>query len=287
MRTGEATRERCTARHLDEAGYAVVEGFIDGAGLLALRREVDDALRAAPAPAPGCERPHNRLVALRWSDATVDLLLADERRRRTVATVTAGADLRWISGYVSVKEPRTPALWWHQDWWCWSHPVTLRRSAAQVALLVYLSETTESTGALRVLPGSHHTGVPLHATLPAAHAEGAELPSEHAAVSDQPGQVTLAVGAGDAVVLDYRLLHGTHPNASARRRDCVLLSFTPSWGDLPVDVRAHLVQHLALPTDDEPVPAAPWRADLLPTFAGIRADLEVDRVAPAHFGVRD
>jgi ectoine hydroxylase-related dioxygenase (phytanoyl-CoA dioxygenase family) len=287
MRIVEARCERRTARHLEEEGYAVLEGFIDGDELRALRREVGAALRAAPEPAPGCERPHNRLLPLRWSDAPVDRILGDQRRRRAVATVTAGADLRWISGYVSVKEPRTPALWWHQDWWCWSHPVTLRRSAAQVALLVYLSETTDVTGALRVLPGSHHAGVPLHATLPEAHAQGEELPPAHAALGDQPGQVTLAVSAGDAVVLDYRLLHGTHPNASARRRDCMLLSFTPCWADLPVDLRAHLVQHLALPTDDERVPPAPWRAELLPAFAGARADLELDRVAPADFAVRD
>jgi hypothetical protein len=31
-------------------------------------------------------------------------------------TLSVATDLRWISGYVTVKEPRTPPRWWHQDW---------------------------------------------------------------------------------------------------------------------------------------------------------------------------
>ena len=153
-----------------EQGYGVLEQFLDAALLVELRREVDRAL-AAP-QVVGCERPHNRLVPLRWSDAAIDLILASPGRRRAIADLTGGADLRWISAYVSVKEPCTPALWWHQDWWCWDHPVSRRPAAAQVALLCYLGDTGERSGALRVLPGSHHASVPLHAALPAAHALG-------------------------------------------------------------------------------------------------------------------
>jgi ectoine hydroxylase-related dioxygenase (phytanoyl-CoA dioxygenase family) len=105
------------------------------------------------------------------------------------------------------------------------------------------------------------------------------------APNDQPGQATLSARAGDAVLLDYRLLHGTHPNASAERRDCVQLSFTPRWRDLPSDVRSHLV-HLAQPSDDERPAPASWLAELLPSFAGTRVDLELNRVAPARFAVR-
>jgi ectoine hydroxylase-related dioxygenase (phytanoyl-CoA dioxygenase family) len=46
------------------------------------------------------------------------------------------------------------------------------------------------------------------------------------------------VRAGDAVVLDYRRLHGTRANASPRRRDALLVTFTPSWRELPNDVVA-------------------------------------------------
>lgn len=208
-------------------GYAVLRGFLAPEALAAVRGAVDAAVRR-PAVA-GCERPHNELIPLRWDDPTVDLILGAAERRRAIAAATGGDDVRWISGYVSVKPAHSAPLWWHQDWWCWDHPVSFLAGAPQVALLCYLSATDERHGALRVLPGTHRRSVALHALLPEAHAGGDRLPPDHAALCDQPGQVTVAAQVGDAVLLDYRVLHGTHPNAAAGCRDCVLLSFTPSW----------------------------------------------------------
>jgi hypothetical protein len=263
-------------------GFAVLRGFLNTALVAKLRRAVELALRGPPVP--GCERPHGRLEPFRWNDAMVDLILRGTDRRRAVIEGTDASDLRWISGYISSKAPHTPALWWHQDWWCWDHPVSTHPAPAQVALLCYLTETTRDSGALRVLPGSHHASVPLHASLEKAHAKGERLPLADAAFRDQAGQVTLTASAGDAVVLDYRLLHATHPNASDERRDCVLLSFTPNWRQLPKDIRAHLIQHLALPREDEQASSA-WCAELLPTFSGQRADLNLNRSPPATFAV--
>ena len=179
--------------------------------------------------------------------------------QRRIAESVGGDDLRWISGYISVKEAHSRALWWYQDWWCWDHPLSLCPVATQVALLRYLTDTSERDGALRVLPGSHRCSVALYAALPAAHAQGASLGHDHAALTDHRDQVTLSANAGDAVVLDYRPLHGTHANASGERRDCVLLSFTPSWRELPKDVRAHLIQHLAQPDPDERPALSGWQ----------------------------
>lgn len=265
----------------EEDGYAVLEAFLEGGVVELLRPEVDAAL-AAPA-LPGCDRPHNRLVPLTWASTALNLILDAEERRRAVAATIGADDLRSISAYVSTKEPHTPPLWWHQDWWCWDHPVSFRPTAPQVAVLCYTSATTYEMGALRVIPGSQRASLPLHELLVDGHANGLDLPAHHAAFNDHPSQVTLEVGAGDAVVMDYRLLHATHGNASAKRRDCLLLSFAPSWGTLPADVRGHLIRHLAQPEDDEAVGARQWRFELLPTFDGPRADLPINRVAPAHF----
>jgi hypothetical protein len=266
-----------------ERGYAVLEGLLSRMEVAVLRREVD-AVLAMPVVA-GCERPQNRLVPLRWSDPVVELILAQGQRRHRIAESVEGNDLRWISGYISVKEAHSGALWWHQDWWCWDHPVSLRPAAAQVALLCYLTDTSQRNGALRVLPGSHRRSIALQAALPEAHAQGPALVHDHAALSDHRDQVTLSADAGDAVMLDYRLLHGTHANASGERRDCVLLSFTPSWRELPKDVRAHLIQHLAQPNPDERRALTRWQAELLPSFDGPHSDLELNLTAPAHFAV--
>jgi len=65
-------------------------------------------------------------------------------------------------------------------------------------------------------------------------------------------------------VIDYRLLHGTHGNASDARRDSILLSFTPSWQGLPHDIRAHLIAHPAQPSVDEMARLTPMMAKILP-----------------------
>jgi ectoine hydroxylase-related dioxygenase (phytanoyl-CoA dioxygenase family) len=224
------------------------------------------------------------LAPLRWSDPLVEHVVGSSAIQRIAADVAAD-DLRWISGYVSVKDPHSAALWGHQDWWCWEHPVTFCAPAPQVALLCYLCDTDPCSGALRLLPGTHLRSVPLHALLAEAHADTeTDIDVNHPVMSDLLDQVTFAARAGDAIVIDYRLLHGTHPNAQPTRRDCVILNFAPSWRRLPSDIRAHLVRHPAQPTEDE----RPSRAmlGLLPTFNGQPQDLPRSRNAPHEFVIR-
>lgn len=265
---------------------------LSGSGYLVLRCLLSPArLRQAQALAdrvvatPGglsCRRPNNTLIPLRWDDPLVALLLAECDR---IAAAVAACDLRWISGYVSVKEPHSPPLWWHQDWWAWDHPVSFQHAPAQLAVLCYLADTTAGTGALRVIPGSHAASVSLHRVLPQAHSdESAALELTHPAMGDDPAQVSLELRAGDAAIIDYRLLHGTHANAGSRRRDCVLLSFAPHWRALPDDVKAHLICHPALPGAAEAV-AGTKVASLLPRFDGRRRDLPLNRDAPATFAI--
>jgi hypothetical protein len=261
-------------------GYVLLPGLLTPDDVARAGSAADRAVRSPSGPS--CERPHNTLVPLRWNDPLVDLVVTrQERIRRAIGA----EDLRWISGYVSVKEQHSPPLWWHQDWWAWDHPVSLRRDAPQVALLCYLSDTTATSGALRVIPGSHAVSGPLHAILPQAHSdESAALPSGHPALADHADQVTLELAAGDAVVTDYRLLHGTHAHRATHRRDCLLLSFTPDWSGLPFDIRAHLIQHPALPGPHET--ARGGVAELLPTYRGARHDLRLNRDAPTSFALR-
>jgi Phytanoyl-CoA dioxygenase (PhyH) len=231
--------------NLGRDGFTVIERLLEADELPLLRAEIERVL-AGPLP-PGCERPHNTLAPLAWGDPVVERVLGRRERRDVLAAALEADDLRWISGYVSVKEPRSEALEWHQDWWCWDHPVSFRPRPAQVAVLLYLSDTSPRSAALRVEPGTHH-GAATHAP------------------------TTLAVHAGDAVACDYRLLHGTHPNATEARRDCLILNFAPSWSSLPDDIRAHLIRHPALP------PAGV--DELLPDYDGEPRDLPLNRGVP-------
>ena len=273
------------ASGLPRYGYAVLEHFIEPAELPAFRTDIVHAL--AMPQRPSCERPNNTLVPMRWNDNVVARVLGSEIRRNRIREVTDSTDLRWISGYLSLKEPRSPSLWWHQDWWCWDHPASFDRRPPQVALLCYVSATDDRSAALRVLPGSHRVSTSLHALLPEAHShEAGDLSPTHPAMSDHPEQVTLQLRAGDAVVLDYRVLHGTHANRTDERRDCLLLTFAPSWSALPAEIKAHLIRHPALPQGEDATKLS-WASELLPTYAGLRRDLPLNRAAPRVFSISD
>lgn len=264
-------------------GFALLEAFVDKTELEEIQSLVKSTLTVATQSA--CTRPHNTLQPLRWNDATISFLLGSERRVQMLIDALHAKDLKWISGYVSIKEAHSPPLWWHQDWWCWEHPATYQPAALQIALLCYLGNTTAENGALRVLPGSHLKSRPIHAVLPEAHGATAEqLDLEHPAFRDLPGQVTLSLRAGDAVVVDYRLLHGTHGNRRDSRRECILLSFAPCWRTLPIDIKAHLIAHPAQPTETE-TNVAPALRRLLPSFSGMRRDLPLTRNAPSDFEI--
>jgi hypothetical protein len=282
MAVCRASRPCERAQAFSRDGYVRLPAFVADGELAGLRGEVQRLL-ATPLP-PGCERPHNTLIPLAWGDDLVERFVADHVRLDRLRAALAASDLRWISGYISVKAPRSGPLWWHQDWWCWDHAVTYRLAAPQVAVLCYLTATTPATGALRVLPGSHRRSLPLHGRLPEAHAADADgLDARHPALADHPAQVSLEADPGDAVAVDYRLLHGTHPHGGVERRDCVLLNFAPDWADLPPDIRAHLIRHPSQPPAGSPRCALDRK--LLPAFAGPPKDLPLSRAAPARFAI--
>lgn len=260
-------------------GFVVLPRLLRGTEVASMRATVP-ALRANRAVG-SCERPNNTLVPLRWNDGAVMTALTDAERIVRVTRAATGHDLRWTSGYLSLKDPRSGPLWWHQDWWCWDHPVSWWPTAPQVALICSLDDTSSTRGALRVLPGSHRTSTDLHAELPEGHREP-DLPAGHRVLCDHAEQVTITTQVGDAVLLDYRLLHGTHPNADQARRECLILNFAPSWRDLPDDVRAHLIRGPGLPTTDERT-SARRLAGLLPTYDGTPRDLPLTRDAPTTF----
>ncbi|HJR72025.1 MAG TPA: phytanoyl-CoA dioxygenase family protein [Luteimonas sp.] len=263
---------------IESEGWALLRGFLAPAEVAKLQARAE---AVAQEPEHGaCVRPNNRLLPLRWSDPAVATALSSTHRRGRLARAVAATDLRWISGYVSTKPAFSGALPWHQDWWCWRHPVSMQRRPAQIVVACYLSATDAGNGALRVVPGSHRRRMRAHdRAFDLANMVGiASVESD-----DMPEQVTIAAEPGDAVAMDYRLLHGTHANATAVRRDAILLNFAPHWSDLPAELRSHLIQHPALPGRHERASATVrW----LPSFSGKRRSLRLVRDVPVDFRSR-
>ena len=50
-------------------------------------------------------------------------------------------DTRFSSGYIISKPNYSPALFWHQDWWGWDHPLSYTVQIAQVFVMIYLQDT--------------------------------------------------------------------------------------------------------------------------------------------------
>lgn len=269
-------------REFERTGWTRLPSFVSLEELEQLRDQIPAA--RARAGMACIDRPGNELVALPWDSAIVRAMLASRMRRARLVTALEAPDLKWISGYLSIKGPRTPPLYWHQDWWCWDHDVSYADAAPQIAVLVYLEAAYADNGALRLMTGSHRRRVAMHDVLPDPHGTEADvLAPDHPALCDAPEQTTIEVAAGDAVVLDYRLLHGTHANASLQFRNAILLSFCPNWSGLPQDIRGHLISHPALPPEGVLARPMPF-ADLLPGFGGERCDLPINRLPPPSFG---
>jgi ectoine hydroxylase-related dioxygenase (phytanoyl-CoA dioxygenase family) len=251
---------------MGDDGVAVVRGAVPVPVRAAVREVLGRGVDVSD-PA-SCIRPNNVLVPLHWHDEVVGLLLADPAVLAAVRRACGATDLRWISGYVSVRAPGTGPLPWHQDWWCWDHAASYEEPPPQVAVLCYVEDVAPERAALRVVPGSHRR--------PEVVADRTD-PVTGAVAGEVDDGVVVPAGAGDVVVLDYRTLHGTTANATDRGRDVVILNFAPHWASLPADVRGHLVSHHSLPQGDAVVPPGHPVIPLLPPHTGPRRDLWVHR----------
>ena len=163
---------------------------------------------------------------------------------------------RFSSGYVISKPPGGPALFWHQDWWGWQHPISRENRIAQVALFLYMTDTTRENGCLRLVPGTHRGRHPLHDLVDAHDPTLAEVKNpDDDAFASHPDEIDVPVTAGDVVVVDARLIHGAHPNRSDNERTNITLWWHPDYEALPAAIKARiwkLYRREEIDTDDAP-----------------------------------
>ena len=120
--------------------------------------------------------------------------------------------LVWGSSFF-IKEPRNPSfVSWHQDSTYWGlEPPDI------VTAWVALSESTHENGAMRVIPGSHKLDQAPHRDTFAANnllSRGQEIMVE----VDESKAVELPLQPGEMSLHHVRLIHGSEPNPSTKRR---------------------------------------------------------------------
>ena len=149
-------------------------------------------------------------------------------------------DVRFSEGYLISKPPRSPQLFWHFDWMGWSHPRSYEKTPLQAFFMYYLVDTRRENGCLRVIPRSHIDEHPLHQILADAHSPDLRQAKEldRPEFSSYPDEVEVHVKAGDLVIGDSRLIHGSHPNDSDEERPVITLWMHPNFGQLPPPLQA-------------------------------------------------
>jgi non-haem Fe2+, alpha-ketoglutarate-dependent halogenase len=131
--------------------------------------------------------------------------------------------LAWGSSFF-IKEPRNPSfVSWHQDSTYWGlEPPDI------VTAWVALSESTHENGAMRVIPGSHKLDQAPHRDTFSANnllSRGQEIMVE----VDESKAVELPLQPGEMSLHHVRLIHGSEPNPSAKRRIGFAIRYVPTY----------------------------------------------------------
>ena len=152
-------------------------------------------------------------------------------------------DTRFSSGYIISKPKNSPALFWHQDWWGWDHPLSFTDQIAQVFVMIYLQDTNNKNGCLRVIPGSHRSFHSLHLNQSAHTASVSRVEDPDDQIYNSiPEEVAVPVKYGDVIVGDARLIHGAFPNKSEDERTLITLWFHPNYNMLPGTMQARICE---------------------------------------------
>ncbi len=264
-------------------GATVVPGVLDAKMLAWLRGLCGDLLRKVDPAHRAAQRSTGSLIQMAEEPRFADLIALEGAITALERLGLSGA--RFSSGYLISKPPGGPPLFWHQDWWGWDHPISYERQPTQVFLMYYLVDTTPSNGCLRIIPGSHLRRTPVHDRLPSAHNQSlarVEDPDDPV-YGSMPGEVAVAVKAGDLVVGDARLLHSAYANQSADERSLLTLWYHPAYMTQPEQLRARvasIMRREEVDTDPDGAAIGPfpdcWPADARTRIADVVAAYEGD-----------
>ncbi len=183
---------------------------------LGYRARLEEVERAHGRPLGGLLRQKCHLL-FTW----LDELIRHPRIRDAVEDVLGPDLLCWGSSFF-IKEAGDPAfVSWHQDstYWGLSEPDVL---TAWVAF----SESSIESGAMRMVPGTHHEQVAHRDAFAPDNllSRGQEIAVE----VDESRGVDVALHPGEMSLHHVRMFHGSPPNRSAERRIGYAIRYIPT-----------------------------------------------------------
>ena len=200
-----------------KAGYLSPLRVLSPPEAAAIRAKLE-TFEAAAGPLAGKLRQKSHLLFTWLND-----LIRRESILDAVEDLIGPNILCWGTSFF-IKEPHNPAfVSWHQDSTYWG-----LEPADIVTAWVALSDSTTENGAMRVVPGSHTMAqVPHRDTFRPENllSRGQEIMVE----VDDASADTLELNAGEMSLHHVRLIHGSEPNPSDRRRIGFAIRYLPTY----------------------------------------------------------
>ncbi len=204
-------------RQYQEAGYFSPVQVMSPAEAGSYRGKLE-AIEATGRLPAGALRSKSHLL-LTW----VDEIVRNARVLDAVESLIGPDILAWGTSFF-IKEPRNKSfVSWHQDLTYWG-----LEPADIVTAWIALSESTSQNGAMRVIPGTHSMEVVPHKDTFAAD----NLLSRGQEVSvkvDAGKAVTLTLQPGEMSLHHVKLIHGSEPNPSDKRRIGLAVRYIPTY----------------------------------------------------------
>jgi len=203
-------------RHYREQGYYAPVRAVSAEDAARFRGRLE-AFEAAAPDARGPLRNKSHLV-FTWADE----LIRAPGILDAVESVIGPNILCWGSSFF-IKDAHDPGyVSWHQDSTYWGlEPPDI------VTAWVALSDSVAENGAMRVIPGTHKLDQVSHRDTFAAHnllSRGQEI----AVDVDDRQAVALELQPGEMSLHHVRLIHGSEPNPSGRRRIGFAIRYLPT-----------------------------------------------------------
>jgi ectoine hydroxylase-related dioxygenase (phytanoyl-CoA dioxygenase family) len=197
-------------------GYVFPVRVMSAAQADAYRARLEDYERASGGPIHS-NRRHKVHLLFTWANE----LVRHPRILDAVADLIGPDILCWTTNFF-IKEPRDPAyVSWHQDSTYWG----LEPPEVVTAWLALTDAPVES-GAMKFLPGSHRLDqIPHRDTF---HQHNLLTRGQEIAVAvDEAQAVDVPLQAGEISLHHIRLVHGSKPNTTGRRRIGLAIRYIP------------------------------------------------------------
>ncbi len=204
-------------RQYGERGYYAPVPALSTAEAAGIRRRLED-YEGRDGALKGPLR-HKSHLLFTW----LDELIRAPRILDAVEDLIGPNILCWGTSFF-IKEARDPGyVSWHQDSTYWGlDPADI------VTAWVAISESTAENGAMRVIPGSHKRDQLPHRDTFAANnllSRGQEIEVE----VDESRAVMLELEPGQMSLHHVRLIHGSDPNPSGKRRIGFAIRYLPTY----------------------------------------------------------